>query len=533
MRKTLLTGFLFFTILSFGQIELEHTYNAGLITRIKLEYSGEKYYLFDNATNELKFFNADHSLWKTIVLEAPPSWPPPSTFVLHVSEAEINPDTNLEIIYSYYNSLNNSFESKVVSEDGTVLLLIPDASSVALSKIQGQTTKLISKNTNFDTISKVYAIPGLTLEHIYTNGNIKRIQLETSGEKYYLLNTIANTVEVYNQNHSLWKTIDVPKPIDAFYGFRGINFISENQINSDNLLELSYSYYIDNGNTSNYTSKIINENNIELLTVADANSIEISRVEGLEEKVIAGSYDSTFSKVYGLPTLNLEHTYESPVFRIKLENSGEKYCMIYAQLNNSAQIYNSDHSLWKTISLPVLDESYTVESINHISENKINPDNLLELSYTTRNTFQSGYVYESRLINENGLNLLTLTGSNGLLVSELEGFPNKLFGFMTDGTDSVSSQVSVYGLGILGTDSFLDKDDILIAPNPTNSMINIQSKLSIKNAILYNALGSKVKEFTDVNLTKINIESFPSGIYLLELLDANDQKTAHKVIISH
>jgi len=136
---------------------------------------------------------------KQLFWKPPPSWPPPSTFVLHVSEAEINPDTNLEIIYSYYNSLNNSFESKVVSEDGTVLLLIPDSSSVALSKIQGQATKLISKNTNFDTISKVYAVPELTLEHIYTNGNIKRIQLETSGEKYYLLNTIANRVEVYNQ----------------------------------------------------------------------------------------------------------------------------------------------------------------------------------------------------------------------------------------------------------------------------------------------------------------------------------------------
>jgi len=325
----------------------------------------------------------------------------------------------------------------------------------------------------------------------------------------------------------------VPKPIDAFYGFRGIHFISENQINSDNLMELSYTYYIDNGNTSIYTSKIINENDIELLTVANANSIEISRVEGLQDKVIAGSYDSTFSKVYGLPTLNLEHTYESPVFRIKLENSGEKYCMIYAQLNNSAQIYNSDHSLWKTIFLPVFDAFYTVESINHISENKINPDNLLELSYTTRNTSQSGYVYESRIVNENGLNLLVLPGSNGLFVSELEGFPNKLFGFMTDGSELISSQVSVYGLGTLGTDTFADKDGILIAPNPTNAMINIQSKLSIKDAILYNALGSKVKEFTDVNLTKINVESFPSGIYLLELLDANDQKSVHKVIISH
>jgi hypothetical protein len=298
-------------------------------------------------------------------------------------------------------------------------------------------------------------------------------------------------------------------------------------------LELSYSYYIDNSTSSSYTSKIINENNVEVLTVNDANSIEISSIEGLEDKVIAGSFDSAFSKVYGLPTLNLEHTYGSPVSRIKLENSGEKYCMIDAQLNNSFQIYSSDHSLWKTIFLPVVDELFSVESLNHISENKINADNLLEVSYTTKKTSLSGYVYESRVINENGLNLLTVAGSNGILVSKLDGLPNKLFGFMTDGIELISSQVAVYSLGALGIDSFVDKDEVLIAPNPTNSIINIQSKFSITDAILYNSLGVKVKEFSDFDATKMNVEIFPAGIYLLELLDSNNLKSTHKVIISH
>ena len=90
MKTTLQLLLFFFTCISFAQITLEHTYDDSAVTRIKLEYSGEKYYVIKKATNELIFYNADHTIWKTIVLPAPAPTQLTSTKVFHVSEAKIN-----------------------------------------------------------------------------------------------------------------------------------------------------------------------------------------------------------------------------------------------------------------------------------------------------------------------------------------------------------------------------------------------------------------------------------------------------------
>ncbi len=161
MKKPIILLMLFFTMLSFGQIELEHTYNNALITRINLEFSGEKYYEFKSATNELVLYNDDHTWWKTILLPAPAPSMFTSTRVFHVSEAEFNQDSNLEIIYGYYNFDAPYYESKVIAEDGTVLLTIPNALKVTLNKIPGLSNKLITENTANNVVSKVYSVPEL------------------------------------------------------------------------------------------------------------------------------------------------------------------------------------------------------------------------------------------------------------------------------------------------------------------------------------------------------------------------------------
>ncbi len=120
MKKIVLLLQLFFTLVCSAQIELEHTYTESAVTRVKLEYSGEKYYTFKKATNELIFYNADHSLWKTIALPIALSTYNRTT-VTHVSEAVLNLDTNLEIAFSYNDVISDSYLSKIISEDGTVL----------------------------------------------------------------------------------------------------------------------------------------------------------------------------------------------------------------------------------------------------------------------------------------------------------------------------------------------------------------------------------------------------------------------------
>lgn len=537
MKSTLHFLLFFFTCGAFAQITLEHTYTDNVVTRIKLEYSGEKYYVFKSATNELVFYNNDHTLWKTILLPAPAPNEFISTKVYHVSEAKINPDNNLEIVFGYYNSTTFSNESKIVSENGTVLLTIPNSTNVYLDEISGLPNKLISKNYSNSEFSNVYSLPELTLENTYTEGYVSRIKLENSGEKYYLLDKINNNAKVYNQNHSLWKTISLPKPINASY--TNIGVVSETQINPDALLEIGYSYSETVNGSTQYEAKIINENNSVLLTVPNAKQLSINNIEGLQNKlivdilVISGTSSSSTS-VYDLPSLLLENAYDSQVTRVKLENSGEKYYTSSPLLSYQAKIYNSNHTLWKTIDLPLPSgTTYQVTNVNNLSESKIDSDALIELSY---NYVEAGILepyYDGRVINENGTILLSAAGVSDFYLSEIPGLNIKLIGNIQTFPNSYTSS-NVYSFGILGTPDYSKDSKVFIAPNPAKSFLNINSLSSpVIEATIYSMNGTIVKKEISQNITKIDIDKLPAGIYIVNLTDFNNQKSTHKITILH
>ncbi len=535
MKTTLQLLLLFFSYCSLAQITLEHTYTDGNVNRIKLEYSGEKYYVLKSASNELVFYNADHSIWKTIVLPASPTNPlAGGARIYHVSEATINPDTQIEVLFSYYNHNTNKFDSRISQEDGTILLTIPDAAEARIDKIEGLSNKLITTNIQSNPISKVYSLSDFTLENTYTDGTIKRVKLENSGEKYYLLDKINQNVKVFNSDHSLWKAIAMPKPTDAKYSEIGI--ISETQINTDALLEIGYSYYTLEGSIANYVGKLINENNLELLSIPKARILIVNVIEGLEKKLIAtlnnASVNTSFStNIYQIPSLTLEKAYESEVTRVKLENSGEKYYTSYELFSNQAKIYNSNHTLWKTIELPLpSDELYKITTINSLSENKIDSDALVELSYSYVLAGLLEPIYQSRVTNENGKILITVNGINGLFLNEINNLNTKLIGNTYNPYDGGYTSV-VCSIGNLKTNAFIHNLQVIISPNPAKSIINISSLVfPIKEVAIYNMVGALVKKEVAQNCTKIDVEKLPKGIYIL-YISVNDTVESHQVII--
>jgi len=536
MKTTLQILLLFFTCGSFAQITLEHTYSEGTVTRVNLEYSGEKYYVLKSATNELMFYNADHSFWKTIVLSAPAPNQFTSTQVFHVSEAKINSDVDIEIVYGYFNDIAKYFESKVISEDGTVLLTIPNASSVYLDEVPGLSDKLITENTGSNTNSKVYSVPDLVLENSYTEGTIKRIKLENSGEKYYVLDKTNQNTKIYNQNHSLWKTIALPKPTN--FDFTEIDFISETKINPDKLIEIGYSLSETVDNTTTYLSKIVNEDNVELLTVPKSRKLVINTIDGLADKLFAElptNFVQYNTNIYNLPSLILEKAYEGAMTRVKLENSGEKYYTSYNPSNNKVQIYNSNHSLWKTIDL-TSDSTFlsnNITTVSSISESKINQDALIELVYT----YNTGLLafccgYSSRIINEKGTILLDAIYILNLQINEINDLANKLTGSQGFTDSNIAAPTLVYSIGNLSTSDFNKRTKVAISPNPAKTFLNINSSASpIKEVTIYNMTGAVVKRETAQNSTKINVEKLPTGIYIVNLTDFNNQKSTHKITV--
>lgn len=69
--------------------------------------------------------------------------------------------------------------------------------------------------------------------------------------------------------------------------------------------------------------------------------------------------------------------------------------------------------------------------------------------------------------------------------------------------------------------------EIAIYPNPTNGILNINSKSEIKNVILYDLSGRKISE---PNSSQINISSLPKGVYLVNILTKDGKKSAAKIL---
>lgn len=115
-----------------------------------------------------------------------------------------------------------------------------------------------------------------------------------------------------------------------------------------------------------------------------------------------------------------EKTYAESANICHLENTGQVY---YAMdvVNKQCHIYKMDHNLYKTIALPT-PEGYYLYDVQFVSENLFNDDDLVELVYIYSKYVPTAesyyYTYETKLINENGIEILTIPGAGHTNVIE-------------------------------------------------------------------------------------------------------------------
>ena len=146
----------------------------------------------------------------------------------------------------------------------------------------------------------------IALEILYP-GSATMTRLAASGDKYYMMDYYGNQCEIYNMDHSLWKTIDLPVPAGMYLS--DIRYVSENLFDLDNLVELAYTYYDYDTTLYYYTyyTKIIKENGSELLSIPGCSYIEIKETSDNKAKLFAYIYDYSVlpytlqTGVYGLP----------------------------------------------------------------------------------------------------------------------------------------------------------------------------------------------------------------------------------------
>lgn len=521
MKKLILGILMLLTTIGYGQIELEHNYGQGNAIRVKLTNSGEKYYLYDDEDGQLKIYNADHTLWKSI--DIPGAETALSVNVTHVSETKINPDNQIEITVAILDEETFEYTAYVMNESGNILLSIDGATYIELSEIEGLQNKLLVNNTILDA-SSVYSIPDLTLENTYDESrSIYRTKLENSGEKYYLFNGISQEAKIYNANHTLWKTI--PLQIEEGWFFNVFTHISENKIMADDQIEIAYTTFIIVGGLT-YRSLIVNESGSILLEVDGAFNIVTSEIDGLQNKCIA-SDGNTFSEVYAIPGLMLENIYDNgAVSRVKLENSGEKY-YLFDESSGNAKVYNSDHTLWKTIDL-IPANNATVSSIHHLSEDKIITDNQIEVIYSY--TFSNGAI-SSKIINEDGTVLLTITNSSIVYVSEIEELDNKIMALRI----ATPIITRVYGVSeIVSIEENNIEEKVSIYPNPTTDYVTISKTANrqFDKLIIQTINGKEALTINNPSVDdRIDLSIIQSGIYFLTAYKDSKTVFVKKLII--
>ena len=87
-------------------------------------------------------------------------------------------------------------------------------------------------------------------------------------------------------------------------------------------------------------------------------------------------------------------------------------------------------------------------------------------------------------------------------------------------------------VAVLESETFLT-DEFAVYPNPTSSILNIQSKLSatISEVNVYDILGKQLlNKKMNIATAEIDMTNYSPGLYLLEVVSENNQKSIHKII---
>ncbi len=154
-----------------AQITLEHTYITGAnpsLGLINLSISGYKYAYYDSGSKQVKIYNLDHTLWKSISLVVPGG---ASVGNIYIAEELFDTDANVEVAFGV--TFNNTNTVIIRSELGSNLFSFTNRQSMKIidSGANGWKMILISY-VNGSWNEEVYSLPGTGMPmRINSNSN--------------------------------------------------------------------------------------------------------------------------------------------------------------------------------------------------------------------------------------------------------------------------------------------------------------------------------------------------------------------------
>ena len=144
-----------------AQISLDQSFPTSKIQAIVLTSSGDKIAVRDIDAYQIRLYNPDYSLWKTINVPTYSDY----RFLNHfyISDNLFNSDNNIEVVATYYKYDASTapyyfYKSLIVDESGTVVYDLGVAASVSVHYING-VYKLFASET-ISGNNRIFSLPG-------------------------------------------------------------------------------------------------------------------------------------------------------------------------------------------------------------------------------------------------------------------------------------------------------------------------------------------------------------------------------------
>lgn len=159
-----------------SQISLENSYNlnsnSGYLTLNNFAVSGYKYLSYDPSLQQIKLYNLNHSLWKTINIPSIPNFTIQTISSIYVTENLFNTDSQVEYAAQYINTTVTPIQwyLKIYDENGNTVADIPNRLISQVVPASSNTFKLIVSDGNF--IREVYSLPGTSSNVGLPNGGV-------------------------------------------------------------------------------------------------------------------------------------------------------------------------------------------------------------------------------------------------------------------------------------------------------------------------------------------------------------------------
>lgn len=249
------------------------------------------------------------------------------------------------------------------------------------------------------------------------------------------------------------------------------------------------------------------------------------------------------SGCFATAQITFEHEYNHSGAYVELAQSGTKFYIMDVAASQ-CRIYNTDHSIWKTISLDVPGNHYLYD-IRYVSENLFSTDNVLALLYIFYHYDEEGqfYTYFAKVINENGTVLLDIPGTQYAYVNDLGDEGVKLTAYVYDYSVYPSTvKTRIYDLpgepvSAAGPVNPLQQMAEAF-PNPANSFTRIPYRLldgyHEGTVILTDVHGNRIREYRVDRTFKslyVNTSELPDGIYFYQLKTGNHISYAGKLVV--